>query len=706
MALISKIRKQSWIIVASLALALMAFLIMDVVTGKSSLGGGSTRFSIGKVDGENIDYNDFARTEQILYNSSAVDPYARRNFLWSFFVENVILEKAANKLGIGVSTAEMDELQFGNNLSPIIQQRFINPNTGIVDRDQLNQIKQGLENNQLRPDLVTYWNEQKKEVVKERLQSKYTSLVSSAVYVPVWLAEMRNSESNELINFQYVKLPFDLITDSIKVTDSDIEKYISNHVNKYKYPEESRFIEYVNFPVEPTEEDSLKIHDELAGLVDSFKTTKFDSSFILINEGTLDPAYFTKAQLSPEYADQLYAMSKGQVTGPYIDGNLYRLAKLIDRKLIPDSVKVRHILRTVQTADQLASANATIDSLKTLLENGQAKFDSLAIRFSQDPSSGFIGGDLGMVAHDAMVKPFNDAIFFQAVPHHYVTVATQFGIHLIEVTEQKFLKGSEDRIKLAYISRPIIPSQETQNKIEDEVNTINNTNRTLDELRKTLANRTDIKFENTGAVRKNDAVAGDLASGESTRSIVRWAFDNGTNVGNVSNEVYTYEDPVEFYTKQVTIAALKAIQPKGIAKPEAVREDVSLLIENDLKGQRLIKEISNSNDIYEVATKYKVKIDTASGVNFSTSFLPAMGNEPKVIAAAFGTEKNATSKPVLGSSGVFIVKTTTRTPSIGQADLQFFRDQASAVSKNNVQSFFMESLKKNANIKDNRFTFF
>ena len=167
MALISRIRKHSWIIVASLAIALLGFLIMDVV--QNNTFGGNTKFNIGKVNGTNIDYNDFSRTEQILYNNSTADPYARRNYLWNYFVEKALLEKTSDKLGIGVSSAEMDELQFGNNLSPIIQQRFINPNTGVVDREQLNQIKQGLENNQLQASLVTYWNEQKNEIIKERL---------------------------------------------------------------------------------------------------------------------------------------------------------------------------------------------------------------------------------------------------------------------------------------------------------------------------------------------------------------------------------------------------------------------------------------------------------------------------------------------------------------------------------------------------------
>lgn len=704
MALISKIRKHSWIIVASLALALIGFLIMDVVTNNTF--GNNTRYTVGKVNGTSIDYNDFSRTEQILYSNSTSDPYSRRTYLWNFFVEKVLVEKAADQLGIGISPTEMEDLQFGNNLSPIIAQRFINPNTNQVDREQLNQIKQGLDANSLRADLVAYWNEQKNEIIKERLQAKFTSLVSKAVYSPSWMAEQKSTETSELIDFQYVKLPFDLAKDSVSISDREIEQYIQKHEATYKYPEESRFLEYVNFPVIPTAEDSLAIYNELNGLVDSFRTAKDDSMFVSINEGTLDAAYFTKAQIVPEHADQLYSQTKGAVVGPYIDNGSYKVAKIVNRKLIPDSVKVRHIMRSVQTPDQMVAAQMTIDSLKKVLEEGKAKFDSLAIRYSQDAGSGFNGGDIGMTAHDAMVKPFNDVIFFVAEKDKYYTVATQFGLHLIQVTQQVYNKGTEDRIRIAYLSRPIIPSQETQDRIEDQVTAINNENRTLADLKKTLATRADLSFENTGGVRQNDASAGTLQSSESTRSMIRWAFDKKTRAGEVSPEIFLYEDAVNFYTNNIIIAGLKSIQPKGIAKPDAVREDVSLILSNKKKGEKLIAEIGNTADIYSLATKYSIPVDSASGVNFSTSFLQQMGNEPRVIAVAFGTGQNATSKPILGNGGVYVVKTIKRIPSLGEADIPFYREQASAVSKNNVVSFLMESLKKNAKIKDNRFTFF
>lgn len=50
------------------------------------------------------------------------------------------------------------------------------------------------------------------------------------------------------------------------------------------------------------------------------------------NEGTLDPAYFTEAQLSPEHASTIYGLPTGGVVGPYIDGTDYKIAKLVGRK--------------------------------------------------------------------------------------------------------------------------------------------------------------------------------------------------------------------------------------------------------------------------------------------------------------------------------------------------------------------------------------
>jgi len=136
MALISKIRKNSWLLVVLIALGLIGFIVMDMTSGQQSVFG-SSQTTIGEFGGEKLDWNKFNRVEQLLYGSSGGDVYARRNQLWNYFVEEAIVKEEAEDLGLGVSLTELKDLQFGTEPSPIIRQRFTDPNTRQIDFQQL-----------------------------------------------------------------------------------------------------------------------------------------------------------------------------------------------------------------------------------------------------------------------------------------------------------------------------------------------------------------------------------------------------------------------------------------------------------------------------------------------------------------------------------------------------------------------------------------
>lgn len=127
MALITQIRKRSSLIIALIALGVFGFILMDIQGNRSIAGTGST---LGTVAGENIDYMEFQNVEEALFKNSTAEPYARRSFLWEYLVDKVLVTKEADKLGLGVSTDEMKDLAFGNNLSPVIQQQFADQQTG------------------------------------------------------------------------------------------------------------------------------------------------------------------------------------------------------------------------------------------------------------------------------------------------------------------------------------------------------------------------------------------------------------------------------------------------------------------------------------------------------------------------------------------------------------------------------------------------
>ena len=63
MALIGKIRKNSWLLVVVIGLALAAFVIMDM-TGQGGPGG--QEMTVVEVEGEKVSWNEFQQAERIL----------------------------------------------------------------------------------------------------------------------------------------------------------------------------------------------------------------------------------------------------------------------------------------------------------------------------------------------------------------------------------------------------------------------------------------------------------------------------------------------------------------------------------------------------------------------------------------------------------------------------------------------------------------
>lgn len=73
--------------------------------------------------------------------------------------------------------------------------------------------------------------------------------------------------------------------------------------------------------------------------------------------------------------------------------------------------------------------------LKTLIESGETTFEKVAAEFSQCPS-GKHGGALGSFGRGMMVPEFDQVVFNEEVGKVHGPVQTQFGYHLVEITER------------------------------------------------------------------------------------------------------------------------------------------------------------------------------------------------------------------------------------------------------------------------------
>ena len=702
MALIGQIRKNSWLLILTIGLALAAFIIMDMSSGDKSIFGSSQNIA-GTIDGEKVDWGEFNRAENILYANSGGDVFARRAGLWNYFVEDKVVRKEAEAMGLGVGKQELLDLQFSNDnrkLSPLILQRYSNPSTGQIDRQQLTEIKTAIENRTItNPDFKTRWGYQEKEIIKTSLQSKLETLVSKAIYTPGWMAEMMYNNDEQKVDFQYVKVPFDNIDDSkVTLTDADYTSYMNDNQALFRQDEETRKIDYAVFEAKATAEDESKIRSELNALLPGFADASNDSSFVENNFGTISGIYQKKSTLNNIYADTLFRVAPGTVVGPYKDGNAFVAIKVIDRKVVPDSVRSRHIL--IQGADQASFARGfqLLDSLKNLIETGAERFDSLAVKFSQGPSN-VKGGDLGFAGPNAMVGPFNDLIFYQAEKNELNIIATQFGLHLVEVTDYKFLTN-EEGVKIATLRQNIIPSEETISAVNYKVLEFVSNNTSVNDMVTAAQADPSIIIETSPPIKSSDYILGTLGSGQTSRDIIKWAFENAS-VGEVSSQVYTYQNSVDFYDEKFVVAGLRAVQPAGMPSVDFVRGDIDTQVRNYKKGQMLMEEMKGK-DLNAIASTYSGTVETATDLSFTSSAIPGAGAEPKVIASAFALTENQKSAPIIGNGGVYVVKPTRKTTVGSASNLIEVKKKTNTAMRNQVRGQIVEGLKNNAEITDNR----
>lgn len=702
MALIGQIRKNSWILIVMMALASLGVIIMYMSDDRTSLFGGS-QYVMGKVNGEKIDWRNFSRMEDVMYSNSSADPYDRRAYLWNYFIEQTLINKEAEKLGLGVSVTELKGLQFGPSYSPIIQQRFADPATRQVNVEQLNQFKTAIESgNFTDPQMRSFWAYQEREIIKDRLQSKLGGLVAKALYAPTWMAELGYADLNQRFDMAYVQVPFDELDNAeVSLSDADYAAYLKENAAIYKTKKETRSLQYVAFNVTASAKDSAdyqqKIADDLAG----FAATEDDSLFVEQRFGFIDGAYYKKDEISEVIADTVFKMAPGSVYGPYLDNGSYMAVKVLDRKVIPDSVRSRHILIQASNPMELAQAQARVDSLKGVIESGAATFEALAAQFGSDATKDK-GGDLDFAGPGMMVKPFNDLIFYEAEQGKLYSVVTQFGVHLVEVTARKFI-NNQAGIKLAYLSERIMPSEATQGNVKDKAIALMSGNRKLEDLVAAARKDKNLSIGVTPLLEANAYNIPDLGSGQAGRDMVRWAFN--AKKGEVSAEVFSFQNPELLTIDKFVLAGLKSIQPVGLPAVENIREEIKQLVINKKKGELLADRLKGL-DLEAAASKFKAQIDTAQSISFGSGFLPNLGAEPKVVATASGLALNKTSQPIIGNSGVFVVQVFNKPEIAPASDYSPTKRSIAASSRGQIPAMLMDALVKKADIKDSRSKFF
>jgi peptidyl-prolyl cis-trans isomerase D len=181
-----------------------------------------------------------------------------------------------------------------------------------------------------------------------------------------------------------------------------------------------------------------------------------------------------------------------------------------------------------------------------------------------------------------------------------------------------------------------------------------------------------------------------------TRSLVRWIYES--KQGAVS-------DPTEV-GDQIVVAIITDINKAGVMSANEARPLVEGLIRNDKKAKIIIDTKMKGNSLEEISKSISSPVMRADSLSFGSGFINGVGNEPKIVGAAFNKSvQGKVSTLIAGNSGVFAVKGETIAAKAADALPETVK-QALIQNRKMATYRSVEALRKAATVKDYRFSFY
>ena len=696
MALLEKIRVRLGVVISVvIALALLSFII-DPGTLQSVSASMSSKYDVGEINGKSVSYTDFQKeveqftaiNEMLTGNSvhSEQQQEMIRNAVWQSMIDQYLFYGNAKAAGLNVGKAELLDLTTGDMVSPMISQIF-RDETGNFSVENLRQFVLNAGNDPT-GNMKSLWDYLQNSVYTQQLYTKYMSLFTQSNVTNPLMLTRSIEENNNTTDVEFVMVPFGYAQDStITVSDSEIKKYYKEHKHLYEQPA-SRDIEYVVYEVEPSEADIEEATSQADELHNEFINTDNVKNFLLRNSDRQYSEYWYRSgelnTVSRDINDFVFGAGNSAGVSPlYRKDNTFYAAKVMDSKMVPDSVYVRHIL--LQGDDE-----ALADSLMTVLKSGKNSFSNVAALYSADQNMNVPErGDIGWMTQTFMIPGMESVL--TAKKGTLYTIDTQYGKHIVEVTK------TTDPIRkkqVAIFEKEIIPSKATYNEFYSKANV--------------LATKAAGKYENFKAAVQEEGLyahpvnrmlesSSRLGTIDNTKEVTRWAFE--AKKGQASNIITVNND--YFF-----VVAVKDVHKEGYATLQEMAGTIRSILYNqklaEKKTQEVAEKIKDLGSMQAIADALNTTVSTSDNVTFAS--LTSQGLDPKFIGAVSVAEPGVINGPLTGSIGVYVYKVTAH-------DTGSFFTEDDARTRNEQMSQYstqmlMPVMMKDGDVKDNRARFY
>jgi peptidyl-prolyl cis-trans isomerase D len=712
MAVIGKIRQRAGLLIGIVGFSLVAFILGDLLTSnRSFLTSNDT--SVAVIGGKKIDVMDFEALVQeyeqnykLNTGTESIDQTtleSLREQAWNELLNNEIMLPQYNKAGVKVSSEELFDMIQGKNPHPQIKDAFKDPNTGEFSPANVINFLKNMDNDATGKTRAQ-WLSFEKFISEERVKEKFNDLVKHGLFVTTEEAKMQAVAQQTQASVRFVEINYSTVIDStIALDDKELRDYYNANKNDFKQ-EDSRKLEYVTFDVVPSKEDMESAFQSIEKLAQPFRESTDDSLFVAVNsENKIEIDYFKSGTLSPVLETAFFGegAAAGLVAGPYEENNTYRLSKLIQSGMMPDSIKVSHVLVAFAGAERAPAevtrtkeeAKSVADSLLAVIKKDMKRYDDIATNQSDDKVASQKAGDLEWITRQSPMDPRFKSGAFEIGKGQVDVVESNFGYHIIKVTDQT---TAVRQVKVATIDRRITAGSKTFQAAFSKANEFASKNTSGELFKKAVAEQ-GLNMRTADNIKPTDKFITGL---ESPRVLIQWAYN--AKQGDVSK-------PYDLGNRFV-IAHLAEVKEKGIAPLEQVKELVTGKVRTEKKAKMFMDQfneaLKSAKTIDEVAAKVNNKVRSAANVTFASGFVENLGMEPAFVGAVFGAEKGKITGPVKGTQGVSVIVVDNITEPPATVDSQSTKIQLQQQLQQRSSFEVFNALKEKANVTDNRSRFY